>query len=195
MQLDDARAAVTYDRMVPPGTLKDFRRWVGMHVEVLNHALRGIPADRVRYHVCWGSWPGPHVTDVPLKDIVDLILKVNAGAYVIEGANPRHEHEWHVWENAGLPQDKILIPGVISHVTNVVEHPELVAERITRLAGLLGRERIIAGTDCGFAQGPFYRRVHPSVMWAKFEALAEGARIASKALWSKPRKAKSTPKR
>lgn len=186
LQLDDARAAVTYDRMVPPGTLKDFRRWVGMHVEVLNHALQGIPKDRVRYHVCWGSWPGPHVTDVPLKDIVDLILKVNAGAYVIEGANPRHEHEWHVWESAKMPKDRILIPGVISHVTNVVEHPELVAERITRLAKILGRERIIAGTDCGFAQGPFYRRVHPSVMWAKFEALAAGAKIASKALWGKP---------
>ena len=186
LQLDDARAAVTYDRMVPPGTLKDFRKWVGMHVEVLNHALRGIPADRVRYHVCWGSWPGPHVTDVPLKDIVDLILKVNAGAYVIEGANPRHEHEWRVWESAKLPKDKILVPGVISHVTNVVEHPELVAERIVRLAKILGRERIIAGTDCGFAQGPFYRRVHPSVMWAKFEALAAGAKIASKTLWGKP---------
>lgn len=183
LQLDDARAAVTYDRMVPPGTLKDFRKWVAMHAEVLNHALEGIPADRVRYHVCWGSWPGPHVSDVPLKDIVDLILKVNAGAYVIEGANPRHEHEWHVWQDAKLPQDKILVPGVISHVTNVVEHPELVAERITRLARILGRERVIAGTDCGFAQGPFHRRVHPSVMWAKFEALAEGARIASKALW------------
>ncbi len=189
LQLDDARAAVTYDRMVPPGTLKDFRKWVAMHVEVLNHSLEGIPADRVRYHVCWGSWPGPHVTDVPLKDIVDLILKVNAGAYVIEGANPRHEHEWHVWQDAKLPQDKILVPGVISHVTNVVEHPELVAERITRLAKILGRERVIAGTDCGFAQGPFYRRVHPSVMWAKFEALAEGARIASRTLWAAPRKA------
>ena len=191
LQLDDARAAVTYDRMVPPGTLKDFRKWVAMHVEVLNHALEGIPADRVRYHVCWGSWPGPHVTDVPLKDIVDLILKVNAGAYVIEGANPRHEHEWRVWQGAKLPQDKVLVPGVISHVTNVVEHPELVAERIARLAKILGRERIIAGTDCGFAQGPFHRRVHLSVMWAKFEALVEGARIASKALWSAPRKATS----
>ena len=123
---------------------------------------------------------------MPLKDIVDLILKVNAGAYVIEGANPRHEHEWRVWESAKLPKDKILVPGVISHVTNVVEHPELVAERIVRLAKILGRERIIAGTDCGFAQGPFYRRVHPSVMWAKFEALAAGAKIASKTLWGKP---------
>jgi 5-methyltetrahydropteroyltriglutamate--homocysteine methyltransferase len=183
VQLDDARAAVTYDRMVPPGTFADYRKWVGMHVEALNHALEGIPADKVRYHVCWGSWPGPHTTDVPLKDIVDLVLQVNAGAYVIEGANPRHEHEWQVWEDVKLPEGKVLIPGVISHATNVVEHPELVAQRITRLAKLVGRENVIAGTDCGFAQGPFHRRVHPSIMWAKLEALAEGAKIASKQLW------------
>jgi 5-methyltetrahydropteroyltriglutamate--homocysteine methyltransferase len=183
LQLDDARAAVTYDRMVPPSTLEGYRRWVSMHVEVLNHALEGIPQDRVRYHVCWGSWPGPHTTDVPLKDIVDLILKVRAGAYLIEGANPRHEHEWKVWESVRLDKEKILVPGVISHATNVVEHPELVAERITRYARILGRENVMAGTDCGFAQGPFHRRVHPSIMWAKLEALSEGARIASKALW------------
>jgi 5-methyltetrahydropteroyltriglutamate--homocysteine methyltransferase len=183
VQLDDARAAVTYDRMVPPASFEDYRKWVAMHVEVLNHALEGIPEDRVRYHVCWGSWPGPHTTDVPLKDIVDLILKVRAGAYVIEGANPRHEHEWRVWESVKLPPGKVLIPGVISHATNVVEHPELVAERIVRLAKLVGRENVIAGTDCGFAQGPFHRRVHPSIMWAKLEALAAGARLASKELW------------
>jgi 5-methyltetrahydropteroyltriglutamate--homocysteine methyltransferase len=156
---------------------------VAKHVEVLNFALEGIPAEKIRYHVCWGSWPGPHTTDVALKDIVDLILQVNAGAYVIEGANARHEHEWKVWGDAGLPDDKVLIHGVISHTTNVVEHPELVAERIVRIANLIGRERVIAGTDCGFAQGPFYRRVHPSVMWAKFEALVEGAKIASDELW------------
>jgi 5-methyltetrahydropteroyltriglutamate--homocysteine methyltransferase len=183
LQLDDARAAVTYDRMVPPGTLEDYRRWVAMHAEVLNHALEGIPEDRVRYHVCWGSWPGPHTTDVPLKDIVDLILKVRAGAYLIEGANPRHEHEWRVWESVKLPKNKILVPGVISHATNVVEHPELIAERIVRYAKLLGRENVMAGTDCGFAQGPFHRRVHPSIMWAKLESLAQGARLASKELW------------
>ena len=154
-----------------------------MHVEVLNHALDGIPEDRVRYHVCWDSWPGPHTTDVPLKDIVDLILKVRAGAYLIEGANPRHEHEWKVWESVRLDKGKILVPGVISHATNVVEHPELVAERITRYARILGRENVMAGTDCGFAQGPFHRRVHPSIVWAKLEALAEGARLASEALW------------
>jgi 5-methyltetrahydropteroyltriglutamate--homocysteine methyltransferase len=185
LQLDDARTAVTYDRMVPPGTLQDYRKWVGMHVELLNHALEGIPENRVRYHVCWGSWPGPHTTDVPLKDIVDLILQVRVGAYVIEGANPRHEHEWKVWRDAKLPAGRVLVPGVISHATNIVEHPELVAERIVRLASVVGRENVIAGTDCGFAQGPFYRRVHPSIMWAKLEALAEGARLASQELWGR----------
>jgi 5-methyltetrahydropteroyltriglutamate--homocysteine methyltransferase len=184
LQIDDARAATAYDRMVPPGTFEEYRRWLAKFVESLNCALEGIPEDRVRYHVCWGSWPGPHVSDVALKDIVDLILKVRAGAYVIESANPRHEHEWQVWKNVKLPDGKVLIPGVISHATNVVEHPELIAERITRFANLLGRENVLAGTDCGFAQGTFYRRVHPTVMWAKFEALVEGARLASKQLWN-----------
>jgi 5-methyltetrahydropteroyltriglutamate--homocysteine methyltransferase len=184
LQLDDARAAVTYDRMVPPGSFADYRKWMALHMEVLNHAIAGLPPDRIRYHVCWGSWPGPHTTDVPLKDIVDLILSVRVGAYVIEGANPRHEHEWNVWKSVKLPDGKVLIPGVISHATNIVEHPELVAERIMRLARLLGRENVIAGTDCGFAQGPFHRRVHPSIMWAKLEALVSGARLASAELWS-----------
>ena len=183
VQLDDARLAVTYDRMVPPATFDDYKRWLAEQVDIINHAIEGLPADRIRYHVCWGSWPGPHVSDVPLKDVVDLILKIKVGAYVIEGANPRHEHEWKVWQNAKLGAGQVLIPGVISHATNVVEHPELVAERIVRLAKIVGRENVIAGTDCGFAQGPFYRRVHPTVMWAKLEALAEGARIASKELW------------
>jgi 5-methyltetrahydropteroyltriglutamate--homocysteine methyltransferase len=183
VQLDDARLAVTYDRMVPPATFDDYKRWLSQQVDIINHAIEGLPADRIRYHVCWGSWPGPHVSDVPLKDVVDLILKIKVGAYVIEGANPRHEHEWKVWQNAKLGAGQVLIPGVISHATNVVEHPELVAERIVRLAKIVGRENVIAGTDCGFAQGPFYRRVHPTVMWAKLEALAEGARIASKELW------------
>jgi 5-methyltetrahydropteroyltriglutamate--homocysteine methyltransferase len=184
VQLDDARNAVTYDRMVPPATFQDYRRWLGAQVEIINYAIAGLPQDRIRYHVCWGSWPGPHVSDVPLKDIVDLILKVKVGAYVIEGANPRHEHEWQVWKTAKLAAGQVLIPGVISHATNVVEHPQLVAERIVRLAKVLGRENVIAGTDCGFAQGPFHRRVHPSIMWAKLEALVEGARLASKELWS-----------
>ena len=169
--------------MVPPASFDDYRKWVAMHMAVLNRAIEGLPAERIRYHVCWGSWPGPHTTDVPLKDIVDLILRVKVGAYVLEGANPRHEHEWKVWQDVKLPNGKLLIPGVISHATNVVEHPELVAERIMRYARLLGRENVLAGTDCGFAQGPFYRRVHPSIMWAKLEALVAGARLASKELW------------
>jgi 5-methyltetrahydropteroyltriglutamate--homocysteine methyltransferase len=184
VQLDDARNAVTYDRMVPPASFADYKNWLAQQVDIINHAIEGLPQDRIRYHVCWGSWPGPHVSDVPLKDIVDLILKVKVGAYVIEGANPRHEHEWQVWKNAKLGPGQMLIPGVISHATNVVEHPELVAERIVRLAKIVGRENVIAGTDCGFAQGPFHRRVHPSIMWAKLEALVAGARLASKELWS-----------
>jgi 5-methyltetrahydropteroyltriglutamate--homocysteine methyltransferase len=183
LQLDDARLAVTYDRMVPPASLAQYRNWVAMNVEAVNHALQGIPEERVRYHVCWGSWPGPHVTDVPLQEIVDLVLKVKAGTYLIEGANPRHEHEWLVWQSVKLPEGKVLAPGMISHATNVVEHPELVAQRIVRLAKLIGRERVLASTDCGFAQGPFHRRVHPTIMWAKLEALAEGARLASRQLW------------
>ena len=186
LQIDDARAAVTYDRMVPPASFEDYYRWVRRHVEVLNYALEGIPEDRVRYHVCWGSWPGPHTTDVPLGKIVDLILQVRAGAYLIEAANPRHEHEWRVWQDVKLPEGKILAPGVVSHGTNVVEHPELVAERIVRFAGVVGRENVIASTDCGFAQEQFNRRVHPSIMWAKLEAMAEGARIATKELWGRP---------
>jgi 5-methyltetrahydropteroyltriglutamate--homocysteine methyltransferase len=184
VQLDDARSAVTYDRMVPPASFADYKRWLEQQIEIMNHAIEGLPADRIRYHVCWGSWPGPHVSDVPLKDIVDVILKAKVGAFVIEGANPRHEHEWQVWKSAKLGPGQMLIPGVISHATNVVEHPELVAERIVRLAKIVGRENVIAGTDCGFAQGPFYRRVHPSIMWAKLEALAAGARLASKELWA-----------
>lgn len=183
LQVDDARAAVTYDRMVPPATFDEYYRWLARHVEILNHALDGIPQDRIRYHVCWGSWPGPHTTDVPLRKIVDLILKVNAGAYLIEGANPRHEHEWKVWQEVTLPPGTILVPGVVSHGTNVVEHPELVAERLLRFASCVGGENLLAGTDCGFAQEELNRRVHPTVMWAKLEALTEGARLASRQLW------------
>jgi 5-methyltetrahydropteroyltriglutamate--homocysteine methyltransferase len=185
VQLDDARTAVTYDRMVPPADLKTYLKWVARHVDILNDAIKGLPREKIRYHVCWGSWPGPHTSDIPLKTIVNLILKLKVGAFVIEGANPRHEHEWRVWEDVKLPDGVVLIPGVISHATNIVEHPELVAERIVRLGRLVGRENVIASTDCGFAQGPFHRRVHPSIMWAKLGALVEGARIATKQLWSK----------
>jgi 5-methyltetrahydropteroyltriglutamate--homocysteine methyltransferase len=195
VQLDDARTAVTFDRMVPPATMKQYLKWVARHVEILNDAIKGLPRERIRYHVCWGSWPGPHTSDIPLKTIVDLILKLKVGALVIEGANPRHEHEWRVWEDVKLPDGVVLIPGVISHATNIVEHPELVAERIVRLAKLVGRENVIASTDCGFAQGPFHRRVHPSIMWAKLAALVQGARIATKELWKKTAAKKSAPKR
>ena len=186
LQVDDAYLALTYEVMVPPKTLKDYRKWAAIRIEALNHALRGLPEERTRYHVCWGSWNGPHVFDVEIKDIVDLILKVQVGGYLLEMANPRHEHEWRVWERVKLPKGRALIPGVISHATNVVEHPELVAERIVRLAKLVGRDNLIAGTDCGFAQGPFVQRVHPSIMWAKLGTLAEGARLASKRLWTRP---------
>jgi len=184
VQIDDAFLATMYDSMVPPATLREYRAWAELRVAALNRALEGIPSERVRYHVCWGSWNGPHTNDVPLRDIVDLILQVNAGAYALEQANPRHEHEWHVWEDVELPEGKILLPGVVSHATNVVEHPELVAQRIVRLARLVGRDRVIASTDCGFAQSPFLRRVHPSIQWAKLAALVEGARLASRELWA-----------
>jgi 5-methyltetrahydropteroyltriglutamate--homocysteine methyltransferase len=184
-QIDDAFLASTYDVMVPPKTLQEYRNWAEVRVEALNHALTGLPQERTRYHLCWGSWNGPHTNDVPLKDIVDLVLRVNVGGYSLEMANPRHEHEWRLWETVKLPEHKMLLPGVISHATNIVEHPELVAERVVRLANLVGRDNVIASTDCGFAQGPFARRVHPSIMWAKLAALAEGARIASRALWGR----------
>jgi len=187
LQVDDAYFALSYETMVPPGTLKDYRVWAELRVAALNHALRGLPTDRIRYHMCWGSWNGPHASDLPLKDIVDLVLKVQVGGYSLESANPRHEHEWHVWETVKLPEGRVLLPGVVTHSTNVVEHPELVAERIVRLANLVGRERVIASTDCGFAQGPFVRRVHPSIMWAKLRSMVEGAQIASRKLW--PRRA------
>ncbi len=185
VQLDDARAAVAYDRMVPPKTFKEYRTWLAKQVETINYAIKGLPRDRIRYHVCWGSWPGPHASDVAFGDIADLVLKVKAGAYSIEAANPRHEHEWTVWEKRRLPADTVLVPGVISHATNIVEHPELVSQRIVRLARLVGRENIIASTDCGFAQVTYFARVHPQIMWAKLEALVQGAALASKVLWQK----------
>ena len=184
LQLDDPRVVTQYGMPDPAPSIEEYRRFAELRVDAINHALAGIPEDRVRYHLCWGSWHGPHVTDVPLKDIVDIILRVNAGAYCIEAANPRHEHEWQVWENVDLPDGKILIPGVVAHTTNLVEHPELVAWRIGNYARLLGKENVIAGTDCGFSQGAYTFRVHPSIMWAKLQALAEGSALASKQLWS-----------
>jgi 5-methyltetrahydropteroyltriglutamate--homocysteine methyltransferase len=185
VQIDDAFLPYMYDVAFAAEDLAEYRKWAAVRIDALNHAISGLPEERIRYHICWGSFNTPHVTDVPLKDIVDLVLRVKAGAYCIEMANPRHEHEWRVWESVKLPPGRKLIPGVISHTTNVVEHPELVAERLTRLARLVGRENVLGGTDCGFAQSPHVRRVHPSIMWAKLEALAEGARLASRELWGR----------
>jgi 5-methyltetrahydropteroyltriglutamate--homocysteine methyltransferase len=184
VQVDDAVLANMYDHYVEQSPEK-YRQWAGLRIEALNHALQGIPEDRVRYHVCFGSWHVPHLADAPLEEILAFILSVRAGAYSIEAANPRHEHEWRVWETTKLPEGKILIPGVVTHHTMTVEHPRLVADRIVRFARLVGRENLIAGTDCGFAQAQFIQRAAPSVMWAKFEALVEGARIASAELWQK----------
>ena len=178
LQVDDAVLATMWVVMADQG-LAAYRRWAQLRVEALNHALEGIPQDRIRYHLCWGSWPGPHTTDVPLRAIIDLVLQVRAGAYALEAANPRHEHEWRVWQDVRLPEGTTLIPGVISHSTPVVEHPELVAERIVRFAEVVGRENVIAGSDCGFAQSQGLQRVTPSIMWAKLRALADGARLAS----------------
>jgi 5-methyltetrahydropteroyltriglutamate--homocysteine methyltransferase len=183
LQVDDAVLMHEYDSILSlGGSVDDYRRWASLRVDALNHALRGIPEERVRYHVCFGSWHGPHVFDPPLADVIDLVLSVRARYYLIEQASPRHEHEWRLWEDVALPDDRVLVPGVVTHHTTVVEHPELVAERLVRLARLVGPDRVMGGTDCGFAQGAFVRRVHPSVQWAKLEALAEGARIATRRL-------------
>jgi 5-methyltetrahydropteroyltriglutamate--homocysteine methyltransferase len=184
LQVDDAVLMHECDSMLSEGkSYEDYRAWAELRVRALNHALRGIPEDRVRYHVCWGSWHGPHAFDPPLSDTVDLLLAVNAGYYSIEQANPRHEHEWRVWEEVKLPEGRKLIPGVVTHHTNVVEHPELVAQRLVRLAAVVGGENVIGGTDCGFAQGAVIERVHEEIQWAKLAALAEGAKLASREIW------------
>jgi 5-methyltetrahydropteroyltriglutamate--homocysteine methyltransferase len=183
VQVDDAFLPYMYERLVPPMTLAEYRKWAELRVAALNHALEGIPPERSRYHICWGSWNGPHLFDVPIKDILDLVLKVNVGAYSFEAANPRHEHEWQAWTGVKLPPGKAVMPGVVTHSTNIVEHPELVADRLLRFASIVGRENVIAGTDCGFSQSPLAGRTHWSIMWAKLEALAAGARIASSRLW------------
>jgi 5-methyltetrahydropteroyltriglutamate--homocysteine methyltransferase len=182
VQIDDPRL-VTYYIMQPHASVADCRRWAEARVEALNHALRDIPRDRVRFHTCYSINMGPRVHDMQLKDIVDVILKVRAGAYSFEAANPRHEHEWRVWEGVTLPDDTVLIPGVITQSTVLVEHPELVAERIMKFASVVGRERVIAGADCGFATFAGSTEIHPSIAWAKLGALVEGARVASAQLW------------
>lgn len=186
VQIDDPRLAMHY--MLTPGeSVEDARGWARRRIEVLNHALRNIPAERVRHHTCYGINMGPRVSDMEMKHLADLIVTIRAGYYSFEMANPRHEHEWRVWEHVNLPDDKVLIPGCITHASVIVEHPELVAERIVRLAGVVGRERVIAGSDCGFAStlAPNVPpEVEPEIVWAKFESLVEGARLASKTLWT-----------
>ena len=182
LQVDDAVLANMYDHLVQRSPER-YREWAQLRVDALNHALRGIPEDRIRYHVCFGSWHVPHLADAPLEEIVDLIVQVRAGAYSIEAANPRHEHEWRVWQGGRLPKGKILIPGVITHHTITVEHPRVVADRIVLYAEIAGAENVIAGTDCGFAQLDVIERVPEPVMWAKFEALVEGAALASRELF------------
>jgi 5-methyltetrahydropteroyltriglutamate--homocysteine methyltransferase len=179
LQLDDPGLPDTYDMIVPNPSIPDYRKFADLRIEALNHALKGLPEDRIRYHICWGSWHGPHTHDLPLEHVVDIMLKVTAQAYSVEAANPRHEHEWKVWRDTKLPDGKILIPGVVSHASNVIEHPELVADRIEQYANLVGRENVIAGTDCGMGG-----RVHWQIGWAKLKALGDGAELASKRLWN-----------
>jgi 5-methyltetrahydropteroyltriglutamate--homocysteine methyltransferase len=178
LQIDDPDLADAW-QIHPHLSVAEYRKFAALRIEALNHALRDIPAERVRFHVCWGSYHGPHKYDLPLREFVDLVLAVRAQGYSIEASNPRHEHEWRVWEDVILPSGKILIPGVVGHASDFVEHPELVSERLIRYAWLVGRENVIAGTDCGL--GP--RVGHPRIAWAKFEALVEGARLATRALW------------
>jgi 5-methyltetrahydropteroyltriglutamate--homocysteine methyltransferase len=175
LQIDDPHLADTWLDHYPSLSIKEYRKLAERHVEIVNHALRGIPEDRIRYHICWGSWHGPHVNDLQMRDIVDILLTVHAQGYAFEAANARHEHEWQVWRDVKLPDGKILIPGIVSHATNVVEHPELVAWRITNFANIVGMRNVIAGTDCGFGY-----RVHPQIAWAKLRTLAEGAELATR---------------
>jgi 5-methyltetrahydropteroyltriglutamate--homocysteine methyltransferase len=179
LQLDDPALATNWDMINPEPAADDYRRFARVQVDALNHALRGLPRERIRFHLCWGSWHGPHTTDIPMRDIVELMLTVNAHAYSFEAGNVRHQHEWNVWQEVRLPDDRLILPGVVSHATNVVEHPELVADRIVRFAEIVGRERVIASTDCGLGG-----RVHPDIAWAKLETLTQGASLASRRLWS-----------
>ena len=178
LQLDDPATATGWDMIDPEPSVEDYKKFTMARIEALNHALRGLPQERIRFHLCWGSWHGPHTTDIPMRDIVEVMLAVNAGAYSFEAGNVRHQHEWKVWQDVNLPDGKLILPGVVGHATNVVEHPELVAERILRFANLVGRERVIASTDCGLGG-----RVHPQIAWAKLEALAQGAALATGQLW------------
>jgi 5-methyltetrahydropteroyltriglutamate--homocysteine methyltransferase len=179
LQIDDPAIAENWDMVNPEPTVADYRKFTMGLVAALNHALKGLPRDRIRFHLCWGSWHGPHMTDIPMQDIVECMLAIDAGAYSFEAGNVRHEHEWKVWQSVKLPDGKLILPGVVSHATNVVEHPELVCDRILRFANLVGRERVIASTDCGLGG-----RIHPQIAWAKLETLAQGAALATKQLWT-----------
>ena len=178
LQLDDPAIAENWDQINPEPTVEDYKKFTMVRVEALNYAIRGLPQERIRFHLCWGSWHGPHTTDIAMRDIVEIMLAINVQAYSFEAGNVRHEHEWKVWQDIKLPDGKLILPGVVSHATNVVEHPELVADRILRFANLVGRERVIASTDCGLGG-----RTHPDIAWAKLEALAQGAALASRQLW------------
>ena len=184
LQIDDPRL-VSYYMVNPELSIAECRKWCESRVETLNHALRGLPKDKIRYHTCYGINMGPRLHDMELKDIVDIIMKIHAGVFSFEAANPRHEHEWSIWKTTKLPDGAMLMPGVITHASVLVEHPELVAERIVRFAGVVGRENVIAASDCGFATFAGSDEVHPSIVWAKFEALTQGARLASKQLWGR----------
>lgn len=187
VQIDDPRLAMNY-MLHPELTVEQQRAWAVKRVAALNHALRGIPQERVRHHTCYGINMGPRTSDFELKHFADLIVTINAGYYSFEMANPRHEHEWRVWEEVKLPDGKMLLPGCITHASVIVEHPELVAERITKVAKIVGRERVMASSDCGFASTLSANEppeIEPEIVWAKFQSLAEGARLASRALWGK----------
>jgi 5-methyltetrahydropteroyltriglutamate--homocysteine methyltransferase len=163
----------------------EFLRNAAIQVEALNHALQNVPADRTRLHMCWGNYEGPHTRDIPLEKVLPILFKVKPSALLIEGANPRHEHEWELWKNHPLPEDKILVPGVLDSSCNFVEHPDLVSQRIVRYANLVGRERVIAGSDCGFGTFAGFGAVHPDICWAKLKSLSEGAARASRQLWGR----------
>ena len=180
LQIDDPDLADAW-QMYPNMSLAEYRKYQELRIDALNHGLRELPVDRVRFHMCWGSYHGPHKYDIPLRDIVDLILKVRAGAYSIEASNPCHEHEWRVWQEVKFPEEKIFIPGVVGHYSDFIEHPQAIADRLVQFANLVGRENVIAGTDCGIGS----RVGHPQVGWAKFQAMAEGARLATKQLWGR----------
>lgn len=178
VQIDDPSIAENWDQVNPEPSVEDYLDFTRIRVEALNHALRGLPEDQIRFHLCWGSWHGPHTTDLEFKHLVETMLTIRAGSYSFEGANARHEHEWRIWEDVKLPEGKKIVPGVIGHATNVVEHPELVADRIERYAALVGRENVIASTDCGLGG-----RIHPQIAWAKLDSLTRGAELATHRLW------------